>query len=276
MDIETIRQKKQEIIDRFGVWTNHNIRLQDELYTIDEKLAGSEVKVQRFLQAIADLMGRSFTELRVLDLACLEGLYGIELALQGAQVVGIEGREENLAKARFTKEVLRLENIDFFQDDVRNLSAEKYGRFDVVLCLGIFYHLDAPNVFQFAQNIERVCNRLSVFDTHVSRNAEQSYCYKNREYWGRNYTEDRTSWASIGNQNSVWLTRPSLYNLLVDVGFSSVYECHMPLIPKYEQMRFREEADRSTFIALKNKPVKLLSTSLLTENPRNLEKEKFP
>ncbi|HIK33393.1 MAG TPA: methyltransferase domain-containing protein [Oscillatoriales cyanobacterium M59_W2019_021] len=273
MDIETIRQKKQEIIDRFGPWTNHNIRLQDELYTIGNHLVGSEVKVRRFLQAIADLTGQSFSELRVLDLACLEGLYGIELALQGAQVVGIEGREENLEKARFTKSVLGLDKIDFVRDDVRNLSPEKYGQFDVVLCLGIFYHLDAPDVFEFARNIERVCTRLAIFDTHVSRTREQSYLYQNREYWGRNYTEDETLWASIGNSTSVWLTRPSLYNLLIDVGFSSVYECHMPMIPKYEQMRFREEADRSTFIALKNKPIRLLSTPLLTEEPRCPEKE---
>lgn len=273
MDIETIGQQKQEIIDRFGAWTNHNIRLKDELYTIGNHLVGSEVKVRRFLQAIADLTGRSFSELRVLDLACLEGLYGIELALQGAQVVGIEGREENLEKARFTKLVLGLDNIDFFRDDVRNLSPETYGQFDVVLCLGIFYHLDAPDVFEFAQNIERVCTTLAIFDTHVSRNSEQSYTYDNREYWGKNYTEDETLWASIGNPISVWLTRPSLYNLLVDVGFSSVYECHMPIISKYEQMRFREEADRSTFIALKNKPVQLRSTSLLTENIRCPEKE---
>lgn len=273
MDVETIRHKKQEIIDRFGTWTNHNIRLKDDLYTIDNNLVGSEVKVQRFLQAIVDLTGRSFSNLRVLDLACLEGLYGIELALQGAQVVGIEGREANLEKARFTQEILGLDNIKFFQDDVRNLSPDKYGQFDVVLCLGIFYHLDAPDVFEFAQNIERVCTQLAIFDTHVSRSSQRSYLYKDREYWGRNYTEDETLWASIGNSSSVWLTRPSLYNLLVDVGFSSVYECHMPMISKYEQMRFRQEADRSTFIGLKNQPVKLLSTSLLTENPRCPEKE---
>jgi 2-polyprenyl-3-methyl-5-hydroxy-6-metoxy-1,4-benzoquinol methylase len=149
MDVEKIRQKKQEIVERFGAWTNHNIRLKDNLYTIDQNLVGSEVKVQRFLQAIADLTGRSFAELRILDLACLEGLYGIELALQGAQVVGIEGREANLVKARFTQDVLGLETINFFQDDVRNLSPEKYGRFDVVLCLGIFYRASLYSVGSF-------------------------------------------------------------------------------------------------------------------------------
>ncbi len=71
----------------------------------------------------------------------------VELARLGANVVGIEGREANLAKARFAKEALSLENPEFHQDDVRNLSKEKYGRFDVVLCLGILYHLNRQTFF---------------------------------------------------------------------------------------------------------------------------------
>ncbi len=270
MNREQIEQHKQEIIDRFGPWTNHNIHLGHHLYTIDANLSGAEVKVRRFLQAVSDLIEKPISQLRVLDLACLEGLYGIEFALQGAQVVGIEGRESNLAKARFTREVLGLENIEFVQDDVRNLSVEKYGTFDVVLCLGIFYHLDAPDVFEFADRIYQTCTRLAIFDTHVSLKAERSYTYRSQQYWGRDYVEDDTAWGSIGNDRSVWLTRPSLYRLLADVGFSSVYECHFPTIPKFEQMRQDKVADRSTFIGLKNQAVRLKTTSLLAGEDREL------
>ena len=263
MEPETINQKKQEIIDRFGPWTNHNICLGEDLYTIGDRMVGSEVKVQRFLQIIADITQKPFSELRVLDLACLEGLYGLELALQGATVVGIEGREANLAKARFTQEVLGLKNIEFVRDDVRHLSRETYGTFDVVLCLGIFYHLDVPDVFEFAEHIYGVCQKLAIIDTHVSRSSESEYSYKGQAYRGSPYKEDETAWASIGNPESVWLTRPSLYNLLVDVGFTSVYECHQPIVPKFERMRNRQEADRATFVAIKNHPVRLKSTPLL-------------
>ncbi|MDY6937653.1 MAG: class I SAM-dependent methyltransferase [Cyanobacteriota bacterium] len=272
MDRETIKLKKQAIIDRFGEWTNHNICLGDDLYTIGDRTVGSEVKLQRFLQIIADITQRPFADLRVLDLACLEGLYGLELALQGATVVGIEGRETNLAKARFTQEVLGLGNIEFVREDVRDLSREKYGEFDVVLCLGIFYHLDVPDVFEFAENIHGVCRNLAIIDTHVSRSSENEYSYKGQAYRGSSYREDETAWASIGNPESVWLTRPSLYNLLVDVGFSSVYECHQPIVPKFERMRNRQEADRATFVAINNSSVRLKSTPLLD----NYRVERFP
>ena len=45
------------------------------------------------------------------------------------------------------------------QDDVRNLSVEKHGEFDVVLCLGNLYHLGAPDVFSFAARLSEVCRR---------------------------------------------------------------------------------------------------------------------
>jgi hypothetical protein len=90
------------------------------------------------VQMVRDVAGRPLRELRVVDLACLEGMYRIELARQGARVVAIEGREANLDKARPAQEALALDNLELYLDDVRNLSAKKYGRFDVVLatCTG--------------------------------------------------------------------------------------------------------------------------------------------
>lgn len=285
MNLSELAQQRQHIIDRYGEWTNHNLRLPDGSYTIGPELpkvitlpdgsqtqekSNVEAKLQRFLQVISDLCGGDFSTLRILDLACLEGLYGLELAMQGAQVVGIEGRESNLAKARFTAEAWGLDNIEFFCDDVRNLSPETYGSFDVVLCLGIFYHLDAPDIFKFMADIHRVTRQMAIVDTHVSFKPERSYDYDGRTYWGRDYGEDHTAWGSIGNEKSVWLTRASLFELMLDVGFSSVYECHQPLVMKFEQLRHRGQIDRSTFIGRKGTPVTLKA---IDTNPK---RERFP
>lgn len=279
-----IEQKRLEIIEKLGEWTNHNICLGDDLYTLGkEKVTGAEVKLRRLVQMVADISGKPFEELRILDLACLEGLYGLELALQGAEVVGIEGREANVEKARFVKEVLGIENITFFQDDVRNLSREKYGSFDVVLCIGIFYHLDAPDVFRFMESIGEVCRGFAIVDTHVSFSGESCCKYGDKEYWGRFYKEhdpessleDRLKvlWSSLDNVNSFWLTRSSFYNLLGDVGFTSVYECHFPPVEKYEKMRLNKENDRSTFVAIKGEPVRFFSSPKMGELPQSFCQE---
>lgn len=267
--IEFLRQKKAEIVSQYGEWTNHNIQLAGDLYTIDkEAVTGAEVKLKRIVQMIADISGQEFANLRVLDLACLEGLYGIELALQGAKVVAIEARQANLEKALLAKEALSIDNIEFIQDDVRNLSPEKYGYFDIVLCLGILYHLDVPDVFYFLEQIGKVCQKIVIIDTHVSKLPEICYTYKNKKYWGSNYQEvPNTVWSSLDNEKSFWLTRPSLYNMLWQCGFTSVYECHAPVVRKYEVMRIKQQADRTTFMAVKGKKVFLRSLPQINQWP---------
>ena len=155
LDRGTVIEKKRRISDQYGPWTT-DINLGFGVRTLDEEDPSHGTRLRRFIQAVSDSARRPLGELRVLDLACLEGMFAVELARMGASVVGIEGREANVAKARLAKEVLGLENLEFHQDDVRNLSEERYGRFDVVLCLGILYHLNPPHVFRFVESIASV------------------------------------------------------------------------------------------------------------------------
>ena len=154
MTSEEIHQEKARIVERYGDWINHNIHLGSDFFTMGKDVrTGAEVKLTRILQMVGDVAGGSLEPLRVLDLACLEGLYGLEFALHGAEVVGIEGREPNIEKARFAQSSLGLENMRLFHGDVRQISAARYGTFDVVLCLGIFYHLDKCDIPAFLSRL---------------------------------------------------------------------------------------------------------------------------
>ena len=267
---EDLARKKAEVVARYGDWTAHNIHLGGGVYTISENVRGDELLAHRVLQIAADVVGRNLESVRVLDLACLEGLYAVEFALHGAQTLGIEVRETNIEKARLAKDTLELPNLEFSLDDVRNLSAEKYGTFDVVLCLGILYHLDAPDLFEFVGRMAEVCRRCLIIDTHVSLTNEEQFFYAGKEYWGRFFTEHREAatteekeqnlWASIDNRRSVWLTRPSLFNLLAHAGFTSVYECYNP--PYQSGL-----PDRFTFVAIKGEAQSVISSPLVAASP---------
>src|SRR5262249_23647092 len=163
MTPEQILQGKKEIEERYGPWVGHNYWLTDDVYAV-KKSWGPNQRLRRMVQVVADLAGKPLAELRVLDLDCLEGGFALEFALQGAQVLGIEGREANLARARFAAEVYGATGIEFIQGDVRNLTPESYGLFDVVLCLGILYLLDAPDVFPFLEPASAVCRPLPLID----------------------------------------------------------------------------------------------------------------
>jgi hypothetical protein len=213
----------------------------------------------RINQIVNDSARKPISESRILDLASLEGDFSAEFALRGAEVLGVEGRRTNVqrAAARFS-----LPNLRFVQDDVRNVCREKYGEFDVVLCLGILYHLDAPDCFKLLEAIAGACIGIAIIDTHVSLRRDEMVEYKGHGYWGWRYKEysreptseqtERSTWASIGNVRSFWLTKPSLVNAIVDAGFNSVYECQYPAwndIP----------SDRVALVAMKGKRERILA-----------------
>src|SRR5713101_4914166 len=194
---------------------------------------------RRVIQTVCDLAHRPLADLRVLDLGCAHGAYSIELATRGAQVLGIEGREAWLEQARRLKQRASLANVEFVQDDVRNLSRAKYGEFDIVLCLGILYHLDAPEVFDFMNRVAEVCRDFAVIETHFAGTHILSHEWRGKRYWGTAYQEHaagttpgdklKSLGSSLDNERSFWFTQASLCNLLRHVGFTSVYDCRNPI-----------------------------------------------
>ena len=135
LTVEQIRQRVEELGDWF-----HNLDLGGVRTAPDHFLGDyPRVKWQRFASSIPeDLSGKS-----VLDIGCNAGFYSIEMKRRGAaRVVAIDSDEKYLAQARFAARVSNAE-IEF-----RNLSvyrvAELNERFDVVLFMGVLYHLRHP------------------------------------------------------------------------------------------------------------------------------------
>jgi SAM-dependent methyltransferase len=61
-------------------------------------------------------------------------------------VVGVDIRPENIQRAELVREHLGVgtDRLRFEVADVFNLHRERMGTFDVVLCLGLIYHLENP------------------------------------------------------------------------------------------------------------------------------------
>ena len=211
-------------------------------------------RLRRIIQTIGDLCVKPWHQLRILDLGSLEGLFALECASRGAAVVGIEGREANNERARVTGKSMGMLNVEFVTDDVRNLSKRKYGQFDVVICSGILYHLPGEDGCRSIRSIADVCTRLTVIDTHIGLRASVPISWEGKKYYGTLYTEHSQNdspatklgraWASLDNNTSFWISKPSLSNLLRDVGFTSVYEVTRP-------QSFADFSDRLTFAAIK-------------------------
>jgi tRNA (mo5U34)-methyltransferase len=146
---EQIHQRVQEL----GTWF-HNIDLCG-IKTAPEHFLGDypALKWRRFAHVLPpDLRGKS-----VLDIGCNGGFYAIEMKRRGAdRVVGIDPDPTYLAQARFAADV---SNVDI---ELRQLSVYDVARlgetFDLVLFMGVFYHLRHPLL------------ALDLIHEHVARN----------------------------------------------------------------------------------------------------------
>ena len=220
------------------------------------------VKVRRVMQLTRDLAGQRFETLRILDLGCGEGVYAIEAALRGAEVLALDARAERMALGAACAARNGVRGVRFVQEDVRRVTRATHGAFDVVYLLGLLYHLDVPDLFSVLEHLSDLCLRMLVVDTLISTHGEEVVTWRDRTYRGQRHREhddedsDEIRQArvlrSIDNTWSFRLIRPSLLGVLHDVGFTSVLECHVPLEPG-------KASDRITVVALKGAPV-LLST----------------
>ncbi len=84
---------------------------------------------------------------RVLELGCLEGGHSVALSRRKPrELVAVEGRPANYVRCCVVKNLFGLDNVRFRLDDVRKVSIERYGRFDLVVAMGVLYHLPDPHV----------------------------------------------------------------------------------------------------------------------------------
>jgi tRNA (mo5U34)-methyltransferase len=127
-------------VKRLGDWF-HNLDLQG-VPTAPAHFLGDfpAIKWRRFAHLLPeDLAGKS-----VLDIGCNAGFYSFEMKRRGAaRVLGIDLTGYYLEQARFAREVLGLRDVEFRRMSVYDVGALGE-RFDIVLFMGLVYHLRHP------------------------------------------------------------------------------------------------------------------------------------
>ncbi|MFH5923580.1 TIGR04290 family methyltransferase [Roseomonas xinghualingensis] len=139
---QTVMLSKDEIrkrVEALGDWF-HNLDLGGVKTAPNHFLYDYPAnKFQRFAHAVPqDLTGKT-----VLDIGCNAGFYSLEMKRRGAsRVLGIDSDDRYLSQARLAAEVTGLEA------EFRNLSVYDVAalgeRFDLVIFMGVLYHLRHP------------------------------------------------------------------------------------------------------------------------------------
>jgi tRNA (mo5U34)-methyltransferase len=142
--VELSRQaapSQEHAIAALGPWF-HNLHLPTGVQTAPQHPLGDFPSFK--WHELGPSLPSDLTGWTVLDVGCNAGYYSFELAKRGAHVVGIDHEPLYLDQARWALRQFGLEgHVEFRQQAVYDLgrSSERY---DLVLFMGLFYHLRHP------------------------------------------------------------------------------------------------------------------------------------
>ncbi len=247
-------------------FTAHNIRFEDGTCTMpggppileESALFKAAVRMLRLVFP-QGLEGKS-----IADLGCLEGGYATGFARLGMTSTGFDAREANVENCRYVADKVKLPNLSFARDDVKNI--DRYAPFDAIWACGIYYHIENPRALM--EKLSTACKRLLLLHTHFTYNrltpgAEyhrlSDLCEHERlmgrwfeESKGSQEEHDNALWASWKNPRSFWIQKEHLLDLMQRVGFDIVIEQYDWLSPILGGMSSTyHSVDRGFFIGIK-------------------------
>jgi tRNA (mo5U34)-methyltransferase len=177
------REQIQQRVEELGQWF-HNLDLKG-VQTAPGHFLGDypRNKWRHFAHALPeDLSGQT-----VLDIGCNAGFYSLEMKRRGAErVVGIDSDEAYLAQARFAAEVCEAD-IEFRQLSVYDV-ARLGEKFDVVLFMGVLYHLRHP-LLALDLIHEHAARDLLVFQAMQRGSEEVEPVKENYAFWEKDIFE---------------------------------------------------------------------------------------
>jgi tRNA (mo5U34)-methyltransferase len=166
MQDEEIRMK----IASFPTW-HYQFDLRGNLTPIwkEDTINRHRQRNKYFFDPLVQLFGGSLTGKRVLDLGCNAGFWSLCAVEAGCDyVLGIDGRQMHIDQANFVFEANEVETdrFDFVTGNLFDIDFRRFGSFDIVLCLGLMYHVSKHVVLM--EKISEVNSDILLIDTTLS------------------------------------------------------------------------------------------------------------
>ena len=188
----------------------------------------------------------------VLDLGCNEGWFAHRALEWGAaRVVGVDVRETNIRRAELVREHFDIapERLSFTRADVFELDPAELGVFDVVLVLGLVYHLENPiGALRAARALTRgtvlVESQLTAHEAPIQVGWGETGVFRPAAgHWAAilepaaDQAQDGNTLASFGGVLSLVPNRAALLEALEVVGYRDARMLDVPphLNPQYVQ-----------------------------------------
>ncbi len=169
-----------------------------------------------------------------LDVGCGFGYFSAFLRDLGLTVRAIDVRPGNIARAR-----TRYPDIGFAVHDIEDPSVVALGDFDLVLCLGVLYHLENP--FRAIRNLFSLTRKICVIETMIAPFSAPLTAFVEE---GEGLDQSQSHLAQIPSES--WFLKT-----LSKAGFPFIYRLSgAPLHPDFRSSLIRKRR-RTFFVASK-------------------------
>lgn len=178
------------------------------------------------LRLPADLRGQ-----RILEIGPADGYFTKQLTIRGASVTALDYVEKDFCGFS-VMEQLHGAAFDFRRGNIYDISRLGFQPFDLVLCLGVLYHL--PDMLRALNILRGICGERLIVETLVSTDLGDEPCA--RYCPAANLNDDLTNF---------WVPNTACVEaMLVDVGF---------LVERSEMVSQDEHRGRAAFSCRANK-----------------------
>jgi tRNA (mo5U34)-methyltransferase len=211
-----------------------------------------QTREQLIVPAIHEIFPEGLDGKHCLDVACNEGYFSHVLYKMGGLVKGIDIREANVARARRIRQILDYEpqRLNFEVQDLFDL-ANGAQSFDLILFLGILYHLENP--IGALRLVHKRARRAVILETQLTRQAAPIV-----SGWGQTgvtleleaslalYQETDAETNRLASKNCVSFIPnvAAVRQMLLSAGFTTVRQ-----LPAAEGLNFQYvQNDRAVFV----------------------------
>ena len=176
------------------------------------------------IQHVVTRLKRAVELSNAVDAGCGVGFFSQTLTECGLNVCGFDGRGENVEEAR-----RRFPHIPFEQGDIEGRAILRLGRFDLVLCFGLLYHLENP--LRAIRNLRGLTQKCLLLESMCLPEEKSSMLLREDPRQEDQSLTDVACYPSEG----------SLVKMLYRAGFGMVYR----VIPLPDHEDFRETAEHA-------------------------------
>jgi len=125
-----------------------------------------DTRWQMVQSCLDERLGKTRENLTALDFASHQGWFAVKMAQAGfSRVLGIDARDSHVADSNLISEIYGLENLSFRQGDIHAQDSDRLGQFDVVLMLGLLYHLEDP--VGALRACRALCKNICLIETQI-------------------------------------------------------------------------------------------------------------